>query len=73
MPDGWRMVTALGDVRRRFHSNGQALTRRQIDGEFPVELCNYTDVFYNLPHPARNAHLMRATASSKARVIRWTT
>ena len=43
LPDGWRMVR-LGDVAVVAFSG---VDKRTIDGELPVQLCNYTDVFYN--------------------------
>ncbi len=43
IPDGWRMVR-LGDVAQVGFSG---VDKRTVEGEHPVELCNYTDVFYN--------------------------
>ena len=43
IPDGWRMVR-LGDVAAVGFSG---VDKRTVEGEHSVELCNYTDVFYN--------------------------
>ena len=42
-PDGWRLVR-LGDAANVAFSS---VDKKTADGEVPVELCNYTDVFYN--------------------------
>ena len=42
-PDGWRMAR-LGEVAEVSFSS---VDKKMADGEVPVELCNYTDVFYN--------------------------
>lgn len=59
-PSDWRMVR-LGDVARIAFSSVDKKTR---SGEQPVQLCNYTDVFYN-----RRIHagidFMRATATRR--------
>ena len=58
-PDGWR-VARLGHVAEIVFSSVDKKTR---DGETPVRLCNYTDVFYNRRiHPEMG--FMVATASS---------
>ena len=41
--DGWRIVR-LGDVADIAFSS---VDKKTVDGELPVQLCNYTDVFYN--------------------------
>ena len=43
VPDGWRWVR-LGDVADIGFSS---VDKKTVDGELPVLLCNYTDVFYN--------------------------
>lgn len=43
MPKGWRSVR-LGDVANVSFST---VDKRTVESEVPVELCNYTDVFYN--------------------------
>ena len=43
MPDGWKMVR-FGDVADIAFSG---VDKKAVEGETPVELCNYTDVFYN--------------------------
>ena len=43
IPDGWQRVQ-LGDVADVAF---RGVDKRTIDGEVPVQLCNYTDVFYN--------------------------
>ena len=65
VPDGWQ-VALLGDVAEVAFSS---VDKKTIDGEVPVELCNYTDVFYNrriLP----DMPFMAATASP-AECGRW--
>ena len=42
-PDGWQVVR-LGDVAEIAFSS---VDKKTVDSEVPVELCNYTDVFYN--------------------------
>ena len=42
-PNGWRLVR-LGDVAEVGFSG---VDKKTVEGEVPVELCNYTDVFYN--------------------------
>ena len=41
--DGWQWVR-LGDVAEVSFSG---VDKKSVEGEVPVELCNYTDVFYN--------------------------
>ena len=43
IPDCWEVVR-LGDVAEVTFSS---VDKRTVDGELPVRLCNYTDVFYN--------------------------
>ena len=43
IPDGWRLAR-LGDVADVSFSS---VDKKTADGEVPIELCNYTDVFYN--------------------------
>ncbi len=43
LPHGWQSVR-LGDVADIAFSG---VDKKTIEGEVPVELCNYTDVFYN--------------------------
>ena len=65
IPDGWQEVR-LGDVAEVAFSS---VDKKTIGGEVPVELCNYTDVFYNrriLP----DMPFMAATASP-AECDRW--
>ena len=42
-PDGWNVVR-LGDVAEVAFSS---VDKKVVEGEIPVRLCNYTDVFYN--------------------------
>lgn len=66
VPEGWRSVR-LGDVAEVAFSS---VDKKSIDGEQPVALCNYTDVFYNrLIRP--DMDLMKATASP-AECEKWT-
>ena len=65
VPNGWRMVQ-LGDVAEVGFSG---VDKRTVEGERPVELCNYTDVFYN--HRIRSdMGFMAATATPLERE-RW--
>ena len=58
LPEGWRIVR-LGDVAEVTFST---VDKKTIDGEVPVQLCNYTDVFYSRRiHPGMD--FMSATAS----------
>ena len=43
IPASWR-VTRLGDVAKVAFSS---VDKKTVEGEIPVRLCNYTDVFYN--------------------------
>ncbi len=58
LPDGWRLVR-LGDVAVVAFSS---VDKRTVEDEIPVELCNYTDVFYNRRIHAGMA-FMSATAT----------
>ena len=61
-PDGWRLVR-LGDVANVAFSS---VDKKTADGEVPVELCNYTDVFYNRRIQA-GMKLMTTTATPSER------
>ena len=65
VPDDWQ-VARLGDVAEVAFSS---VDKKTIDGEVPVELCNYTDVFYNR-RILRDMPFMAATASP-AECGRW--
>lgn len=43
IPEGWQ-VARLGDIAQVAFSS---VDKNTVDGEIPVDLCNYTDVFYN--------------------------
>ena len=65
IPDGWE-VMRLGDVADVAFSS---VDKRTVYGENPVELCNYTDVFYNRRiRPGMD--FMTATAST-SECQRW--
>ena len=66
VPDGWRRVR-LGDMADVAFSG---VDKRTVEGELPVQLCNYTDVFYNRRISA-GMDLMNATATASER-DRWT-
>ena len=66
VPDGWQVVR-LGDVAEVAFSS---VDKKSVDGEIPVELCNYTDVFYNR-RIRPNMEFMTATASL-AECQKWT-
>lgn len=57
-PDGWNVVR-LGDVAEVTFSS---VDKKTVEGEIPVRLCNYTDVFYNR-QVCIDMPLMEATAS----------
>ena len=65
IPKGWRLVR-LGDVAEVAFSG---VDKRTIEGEFPVKLCNYTDVFYNRRIQA-SMDFMPATAT-QSELKRW--
>lgn len=66
VPDRWRIVR-LGDVADVTFSS---VDKKTLDDELPVELCNYTDVFYNRQiQPGMD--LMVATATPTERE-KWT-
>ena len=58
VPDGWQRVR-LGDLADVAFSG---VDKRTVEGELPVQLCNYTDVFYNR-RIAAGMDLMTATAT----------
>ena len=58
VPDGWQMAR-FGDVAEVAFSS---VDKKTADGEVSVELCNYTDVFYNRRIRA-GMKLMTATAT----------
>ena len=66
VPDGWQRVR-LGDIADVAFSG---VDKRTVEGELPVQLCNYTDVFYNRRISA-GMDLMNATATASER-DRWT-
>ena len=57
-PDGWNVVR-LGDVAEVTFSS---VDKKTVEGEIPVRLCNYTDVFYNR-QVCIDMPFMEATAS----------
>ena len=65
IPEGWRLVR-LGDVAEVAFSG---VDKRTIGGEFPIKLCNYTDVFYNRRIQA-SMDFMPATAT-QSELNRW--
>ena len=66
IPDGWQRVS-LGEVADVAFSG---VDKRTVDGELPVQLCNYTDVFYNR-RIRLGMELMGATATHSER-DKWT-
>ena len=65
VPDGWRVVR-LADVADVTFST---VDKKSIEGEIPVRLCNYTDVFYNR-HIVPDMDFMAATAK-EAEYAKW--
>lgn len=65
LPDGWAVVP-LQEVAEVAFSG---VDKKTVDGEVPVSLCNYTDVFYNRRIHGR-LDFMSATATP-AEVERW--
>ena len=59
VPDGWRLMR-LGEVAEVSFSS---VDKKTVEGEVPVDLCNYTDVFYNR-RIRPGMEFMAATASS---------
>ena len=66
IPDGWQRVR-LGDVADVAFSG---VDKGTVEGELPVQLCNYTDVFYNR-HISAGMDLMNATATT-SESDKWT-
>lgn len=64
-PNGWDVVR-LGDVAEVTFST---VDKKTVDGEIPVRLCNYTDVFYN-QRVCIDMPFMEATASP-TECLRW--
>ena len=64
---GGRQRVRLGDIADVAFSG---VDKRTVEGELPVQLCNYTDVFYNRRISA-GMDLMNATATPSER-DRWT-
>ena len=65
LPEGWRAVR-LGDIADVGFSS---VDKKSMEGELPVRLCNYTDVFYN--RRIRTAmQFMNATAT-QSECERW--
>ncbi|MBS9819811.1 restriction endonuclease subunit S [Vibrio alginolyticus] len=60
VPNGWRRVQ-LGDVVEPRSSN---VDKKTHEGEIPVQLCNYTDVYYNNRITSR-VSFMDATAKER--------
>ena len=65
IPSDWEVVR-LGDVADVAFS---PVDKKSIDGEMPVWLCNYTDVFYNR-HIVPEMDFMAATAT-EAEYAKW--
>ena len=65
IPACWE-VAKLGDVAEVSFSS---VDKKTIDGEIPVHLCNYTDVFYNR-HLSAYQSYMEATAT-QTEIERW--
>ena len=65
LPDGWAVVP-LREVAEVAFSG---VDKKTVDGEVPVSLCNYTDVFYNRRIHGR-LDFMSATATP-AEIERW--
>lgn len=65
LPDGWAVVP-LQEVAEVAFSG---VDKKTVDGEVPVSLCNYTDVFYNRRINGR-LDFMSATATP-AEIGRW--
>ena len=66
VPKGWKRVR-LGDVAEIAFSG---VDKKTVDGEIPVELCNYTDVFYS-----RRIHagmVFMAATATPVEHRRWT-
>ncbi|MYB45865.1 MAG: hypothetical protein F4X74_13120 [Acidimicrobiia bacterium] len=60
IPAGWH-IAPLGEVARIEFSS---VDKKSIEGEEPVELCNYTDVFYNR-QIHQSLEFMAATATTR--------
>ena len=58
IPDGWQRVRLVDVTEVAF----SGVDKRTVEGELPVQLCNYTDVFYNR-RIVLGMDLMTATAT----------
>ena len=65
LPDGWAVVPLQEIAEVAF----SGVDKKTVDGEVPVALCNYTDVFYNRRIHGR-LDFMSATATP-AEIGRW--
>ena len=65
VPDGWEVVR-LGDVAEVSFSG---VDKKVVEGEVPVELCNYTDVFYN--RRIRGGMEFMAATATPVECSRW--
>ena len=66
IPATWK-IARLDEVAQVMFSS---VDKKSLENEFPVKLCNYTDVYYNR-YIHREMDLMLATATAKEREI-WT-
>ncbi|WP_323589615.1 restriction endonuclease subunit S [Aliarcobacter butzleri] len=57
-PKHWKIIK----LKQRFHVIGSNVDKKTIDTEIPVELCNYTDVYYN-DFIKNSIEFMEATAT----------
>ncbi len=65
IPKGWQLVR-LGEVAEVAFSG---VDKKTVTGEVPVELCNYTDVFYN--RCIRNGMEFMAATATPIECDRW--
>ena len=65
VPEDWRVVR-LGNVAEVSFSG---VDKKAVEGEVPVELCNYTDVFYN--RRIRTGMEFMAATATPVECARW--
>ena len=65
VPEDWRVVR-LGDVAEVSFSG---VDKKAVEGEVPVDLCNYTDVFYN--RRIRTGMEFMAATATPVECARW--
>lgn len=61
IPEHWE----VGRLGHAAHYRTSSVDKKTVDGELPIRLCNYTDVYYNELISAADGPFMKATASER--------